>query len=904
MEPLIETRLTPPRLPQRLVSRPRLFDMLNRGTRRSVTLVSGGAGAGKTLLVASWLSAGRTPGPVAWVSVDEDDNDPSHFWSHLLAALRASGAVPPGSPLTDLVPPERPTGSFHLRLLDGLAQLTQPVLIVLDDLHQLSAPAVMRGLAAVLRHPSPALRLVLLTRVDPQLPLQRLRLADQLTEIRGSDLAFTAAEAEDLFRQIGLDMTSTQVKRLLERTEGWVAGLRLAAMSFESRVSAGGAVRRGAGARPRHPGSDIGELVDQFAGDDKTIVDYLLDEVLSGMPESAQAFLLKTSLVDEICAELAAAMTGRPDSQDLLETLERSNAFVVGVGTHRVWYRYHHLFGEALRHELTLRAPTAVAPTHRAAAVWLGERGEPVKALRHAIEAQDWDLAATLIARSALPHVLGPDRETLSGLLRRLPEAQIQTRAGLCLGAAIRAFHLRDVALMCGWAVQAARLAADMDGDDSGAILTGARLAQMAAARLRGDAPGVIEAATSAEKLLAAISPGVLPTTAYQAVISGNRGAALLWMGNLAEAEQDLTAGMKAAAAGQLDLPHMNALGHLALVGVARGELGTAAALAGQAADLAERRGWTGETQVAAAYLALALCHFEWADPSRAHAYLDKCAVAHRADQEAPVGVGLRVATSRFQLAAGDVSAARAALADARSPYRGRELPTFLARLVAVEESDIDLHCGHPELVESRFARLEAAGIDSMATDRERVRLARACLALGRPGEAAETVEPLLGASAANPTPTVEAWLVLALAADRLREDARAGDALARALDLAAPQTLRRPFLTAGTRLLDLLDRHVSLVGTHRPFVAGILEGAGKRAASVPGVPSPLGEPLTDREAAVLRYLPTLLTNAELAGQLYISVNTVKAHLKSLYRKLDVASRREAVHRARDLGLL
>ncbi|MGZ4619006.1 MAG: LuxR C-terminal-related transcriptional regulator [Frankiaceae bacterium] len=347
----------------------------------------------------------------------------------------------------------------------------------------------------------------------------------------------------------------------------------------------------------------------------------------------------------------------------------------------------------------------------------------------------------------------------------------------------------------------------------------------------------------------------------------------------------------------------MNALGHLALLAVARGQLHNAAELGGRATEIAERRGWSGEIQVAYAYLALALCHFEWGDVTRAQGYLDRSTLAFRADQEPPMHVGLRVAKARFRLAAGDVPAARAAIADARSAYRGRRLPAFLARLLALEEADIDLHSGHPELVRKRFADLNAAGIDLKATDRERVRLARACLALRRPGEAAEIVEPLLGDGTAHPAHAVEAWLVMARAADRLREDARATDALSRALDVAAPQRLRRPFLAAGTRLLELLDRHASLVGTHRLFVESFCRQAGERVREDTAT-APLGEPLTDREAAVLRYLPTLLTNAELAEQMYISVNTVKAHLKSLYRKLEVPNRREAVHRARDLGLL
>ncbi|MGZ4619442.1 MAG: AAA family ATPase [Frankiaceae bacterium] len=218
--PLIATKLAPPRLHERLVSRPRLFEVLNQATMRPVTIVSGGAGAGKTLAVASWMESGRPPGPVAWVSLDSDDNDPARFWSHVLAALRSCGVIPADNPLAELVPLQHPSDTFYGRLAGGLAQLPQPVVLVLDDLHQVTDRGLLARLAALLRRPPPTLRLVLITRVDPQLSLARLRLAGHLGEVRADDLAFTPAEAADLFAQSGLVLTPTEIDRLVERTEG------------------------------------------------------------------------------------------------------------------------------------------------------------------------------------------------------------------------------------------------------------------------------------------------------------------------------------------------------------------------------------------------------------------------------------------------------------------------------------------------------------------------------------------------------------------------------------------------------------------------------------------------------------------------------------------------------------
>ena len=763
-------------------------------------------------------------------------------------------------------------------------------MLVLDDLHQVTDRAVLARLAALLRRPPPALRLVLITRVDPHLSLARLRLAGQLGEVRADDLAFTPAEAADLFAQSGLVLTPTEIDRLVERTEGWAAGLRLAALSFQSKTEAG-----------RH--ATVAQLVDQFVGDDQSVMDYMIEEVLSGLPDADRDFLLRTSVVDEVCAALAEALTGRPDSQCLLETLERSNAFVTQVGTGRVWFRYHQLYREMLGHELLLRAPTVVPATHRAAAAWYHSHNEPIPALRHAIAAHDWAFIDTLATHGLLPHILGPDRETLCALLGQLPEEEVQTHAGLSLAIALRNFLLLEVEGMSERAAAAARLAADKPEADRAPILVIIRLIEMTAARLNGDAAAAIDAATRAESLLTGIPADVGPAPVYQALILVNRGLSRLWMGELVEAEPELSAGLKAATAAGLELSQMTALGHLALISVGRGELRVAHTRARAAVDIAERRGWTAEGVAATGYMALSLCHFEWNNLEEARGWLDLATAAHQDRHELAVEVGLQLARARFARAAGDVSAARTAIAAARAAYDHRPLPAFLHRLLTIEEADLDLATGQPDRVRDRFAGLDTHAGDADAIDRERVPLALAQLALGQPQRASTTVQPLLTDRPTNPGLALEAWLVTALAADRLREDARALDAMSHALKLAAPETRRRPFTAADRRLHELLTRHAQLVGTEPDFVEEILTDLTQlHAPRLP--PAPLDEPLTDRETAILRYLPTLFTNADLADQLHISVNTVKAHLKSLYRKLNVTSRRQAIHRSRELGLL
>src|SRR5215216_4848857 len=361
------------------VPRRRLYALLDEGTRGPVTLLAASAGYGKTLLLTSWAQAGRTPGPVAWMTAGPDDHQPASFWAHVLGALDDAGVLPAGGPPGDPGPPAA-SGSPLLRWLAArLAELPRPVVLVLDDLHEAGGGAVAAELRLLPRYAPPQLRLVVATRADPPLVLHRLRVAGQLGELREADLAFTGSEAEAMLGDHGVTLPAGDLEALLRRTEGWAAGLRLAALTLRD-----------------HPLP--GRFVDELAGDDRAIAGYLLEEVLAVQPPELRAFLLWTSVPDRICGGLADALTGRADGAEVLARLEREHVFTMASGPGRDWYRYHPLFAELLRAELRHERPEELPALHRKAAAWQAANGLPVDAVRSALAGDDLDQAIDLLA--------------------------------------------------------------------------------------------------------------------------------------------------------------------------------------------------------------------------------------------------------------------------------------------------------------------------------------------------------------------------------------------------------------------------------------------------------------------------------------------------------------------------
>jgi LuxR family transcriptional regulator, maltose regulon positive regulatory protein len=873
---LLGAKLSRPQLPPGYVVRPRVSKLFEAGSDTSLTVVSAGPGWGKTLAAAAW--AGSVRQPLAWVSLDDADSEPGHFWSYVLTAMRAAGAVPAENPLAELVlvPGAVVDDETTRRIVDGLSRLPAPVVLVLDDLHEIGTSPALDGIEVLIRHRIDQLRLVLITRADPTLPLHRLRLSGDLTEIRAADLAFTADETVALFANDGLDLRAVPMDRLLERTEGWAAGLRLAAL----------ALRRDAS----------GSALADFAFDERATADYLADEVLAGQPAEFRTFLLHTCVVDRLTPDLADALTGDDHGARRLERLTHANAFVVALGTDGRWYRYHPMLREMLQHQLSMSEPDLPPTLHRRAALWFAGRGNPVEAMKHAATARDWALLGRVLVTRAAPRLLSADREALARVLAQLPDADGQDGAEIHLIAAARLFSIRQFAAMAPHVSRAWDGLAGIEPELRPAATVMLHLLEFALARIRGDAEGIVAHTSQALDLLRGVAAPVPAVDEYTAIALGGQGTGLLWSGAVRQAERSLREGLAAVEETGVEVARVSMLGHLGFAAASAGRLREAHVLASAAVDLAGIRGWTGFEQVSSAHLSLAFVNLQWNRLEEADQQLQLGIAAQPTWADRLPLTALRIGQVRLHTARGRLARARAEAAQLRSDVAGWDPPQFLMRWIDVAEAEIDLASGQSARVADRIAVPLA---ETSPWDEERVCLARALLDAGQPERAQELVVPLrdLDNGAA-----VDAWLVTALAADHEREDHKASEAIAKAVELAEPEQWRRPFLVLHPdRLAPLLDRVIRFSPKPSGFARELLAELGQQGFQPDGA---LSEPLTDRELTVLEHLPTMLSNAEIAAQMYVSINTVKAHLKSLYRKLDVSSRRQAVLRARKLNLL
>lgn len=875
---LLTTKLARPRVPTTYVDRPRIAGMLDEGTQRALTVVSAGAGWGKTLATASWAAAPPVPGSVAWLSLDESDNHPRSFWTSFVAAIRSATEIPRGNPLAGLAPGLGAREGSHRRLVAGLTGLPDPVVVVLDDFQIVREPAVLTGIAELLRHPPAQLRLVLLSRAVPALPLRRLELRGELAEIRSHDLAFDVPEALALFAAGGVPIEPDEARLLVERTEGWAAGLQLATYFLKR----GGPDRTAA----------------DFAGNDQAVSDYLVEEVLTNQPPELQQFLLRTSVTERLTGGLAQALTDDPRGQRFLELLERSNAFVVGLSPDRHWYRYHPMLREMLRHQLTLVEPEIVPDLERRAALWFAANGQPIEALRHSADAADWALLGRLFVTKAAPLMVSSERSAVAAQLARIPAGRLTEAPALAVAAAALCMHAGRFQEMRPH-LDRARAQLDRTSPEA-RIGTSIAIHVFSAAvtRSRGDIDALV--ADSAAAIGETSGPGAsLPAAdQYRAIALSNLGTGLLWCDTFDEAEARLQEGLRLTTAHRLDASRINVLSHLGLAAAVSGRLQRGFGYATQAVELVDARGWEPLPQAATAYLALSIIHLRWNDLDEAQSQLARGAEAARPELTARCAAGL--AQARLYASLGRVEAAREQLARVRGEIERWRPPVLLQRWHAVTEAEIDLAADDPT---AAIARFDAPTGYQPPFDREQTCLAEAFLA-GGDAHRAEAILSPLRVSTNDPTAAVEVWLLTALLADRLGATDRALGALGRAVDAARREGVRRPFLFGPT---DRLSRLLPLTARWDPEAAAFLD---ELIAGL-GLVKPLGalvapttEPLTDRELTVLNYLPTMMTNAEIAVELFVSVNTVKAHLKRIFQKLGVTRRRDAVRRARELGLL
>jgi LuxR family maltose regulon positive regulatory protein len=824
------------------------------------------------------------------VPVDAGERDPQRFWLSVLGALRQT--VPGSTLVRELTAaPDLDGWAIVERLLKDLARLQERVWLVIDDVHELGSAEALRQLELLLMRAPPELRFVLATRHDLRLGLHRLRLQGELAEIRAADLRFTLGEARELFQGAGVELPEAALVMLSKRTEGWAAGLRLAALSLAG-----------------HP--DPERFAAEFSGSERTVAEYLLAEVLERQSEQVRRLLLRTSVLDRVSGPLADLLTGASGGERVLQDLEEANAFVASLDARRSWFRYHHLFGDLLQLELRRTGPGEVAALHVAAAKWFAGHGYPVEAIRHAQGAQDWDLAARLLADHWPGLQLGGQAGTVHAILAGFPAGAAAADAELAALAAADELAQGSLEAAERYLGVAARGSASVPAGRRGQVQVLLGVVRLLLARQRGNLPAVAEEAqrlqTMAETPDAAQS-GIGDELRALALI--NLGVTEFWAARLDDAEQHLEQG--ASLAQRIGRPYLELTGlsHQAGIETLRSHA-RAAELGMQAVELARRHGWTDEPAVGKAYQILANVLAWRGRPEEAEGWLQRAECTLRADAEPATAAGVYYERGLLELTRGrDHEAVASFRAAERLAGRLATQHLLLPRTRAML-----LHA-LVRMGETERAERDLASLGEREREHGQIRVAVAALRLAQDDPHAATIAlvPVLDGSAPVNRRT---WLVLAFmleaaARDALGDARAAGRAVERALDLAEPDRVLAAFLIHPAP--ELLERHARDCAKHAALIAEIFSlpwgvwGGGQPSPNRGGLggSSPrLAEPLSQSEIRVLRYLPTNLSAREVARELSVSLNTVRTHMRHIFAKLGVHRRTEAVTRARALGLL
>ena len=907
---LLATKLHVPRPQPGFVPRPRLAEALDEGLARQLILVCAPAGSGKTAMLADWAQRGQRQ--VAWLSLDAGDNDPARLWRHAVAALdrMRPGIAEQVGPL--LGPPAPP--SFEGLVTALINELdAQPgdgeVLLVLDDYHLIDAQQVHASLTFLLGHLPPGLRLVLASRSDPPLPLARLRAGGQLAELRADDLRFSAEEAAALLREtLGADLPGAAVAALAARTEGWAAGLQLAALSLRGQADPAG-------------------FVAAFSGSHRYVLDYLAGEVLDRQAEELRGFLLETSVLEHLSGPLCDAVTGRADSQAMLEAIEQAGLFLLPLDEVRGWWRYHRLFVDLLRARLQQEQPARVAALHRAAAAWHQEHGLADDAVRHAVAAGEMSWAARLIEQhfDALFYLRG-EGATLQRWLSALPAGLIRSRPRLLLAQAALADSSGRAEAVEGLLDAAERASADAVGEpfepsagQAASLLVNvpATVAVFRAylAELRGDAEGT---AAFASRALAETGEG---ERMLEFITQGHLAIGEWLRGRPAAAERVFAASIAGwRVAGR---PTLIAWGghHLGQVQRAQGRLDAAAATYRQALEINAPPGRPAGPAAGIAYVGLAEVAYQRNELDAALEHVTEgIALCRQFTYLPPLATGL-VTLAWIRQANGDAAGALDAIEQAGRAAPG---PAVAGLLNPVPPQRARLLVAQGEIAAAaRWAQERGLGPDDeppYPREPEYLVLARVLLTQGRHGPALALLERLLAAAVSQDRTgsVIEIQTLQALALAAAGDLNAAVDALAAALTLACPQGYVRVFADEGAPMAALLARLVTAQKADQPGVRGVplgclarvlqafggkdaVPGSGRgAAAAVPG----LVEQLTARELEILALVAAGTPNPRIAAELVVTLDTVKKHVSHLLGKLGASNRTEAVTRARQLGLI
>jgi LuxR family maltose regulon positive regulatory protein len=876
---MLAAKVSVPATRSTVLVRPRLFTRLTEGVGGPLTVVSAAAGSGKTTLVASWLASGAAPGRVAWLTLDQHDNQPGVFWWYVVQSLRRNGVRLPtevGMPLR----PDEVERSFLAAMALALADRVDPVLLVLDQFEALTNKAVTSDLDYLLQLAAPGLRLVVISRADPGPLVHRQLLRTDVAEIGPADLAFDEGEAAAVLGQHGVSLSADALAGLQRQVRGWAAGLRLSAIAMQRQV-------------------DPDAFVAALPASGTRLADYLVDEVLDAQNEEVREFLLQTSVVDRVCGPLAEMITGRPDADILLDTMVRANLLVEASGDNPRWFGYHPLFAQVLRSELRRRRPDTVPALHLRAGAWYDEQGLFPDAARQFAAAGDWWAACRAVVRRLGVVPLLEDRAstTLTEIFAGMP-AQPGSAMEAALHAAL-AMASRDLVRAAAMLERADAGMAQEAAADRGALRTVCALTRVVLARAQLDARAAQAAWEQFDAGLSTLSvPGTAEPNARALGLSALAGTQM-WTGDFATAEDTVHRALAAAAGEGCEYSRLLALGKLALFAYRSGRLHDAANYGRQALRLAEEAGLPSRHRTGLGHLVLSVVALEWNDRAAFDRHLDTAAATTDAQQDPVVGFTVAMTLAFRWGIDGRRAEALAVLDSLPNNVGGSPIPPWLSTRAAITRAAINLRCGSPELARSALDRAVVRGSEW------RVTAAAASCATGDTATALQLVEPILRGD----DPAVDSGLVHAfLLAARMRVDAgdRAGARryLQQAIDHARPEELRRPFIEARGWLWPLISESPDILLAASWIGPSITAGPRDPAGQPSDVASALVEPLTDRERTVLARMALAMSVIDIAADLHVSVNTVKTHQKSLYRKLSVQRAYDAVRRGRQMQII
>ncbi|MEZ4869501.1 MAG: LuxR C-terminal-related transcriptional regulator [Caldilineaceae bacterium] len=887
---------------------------------RKLTLIAASVGFGKTTLVSEWMaSCGRS---VAWLSLDERDNDPARFISYMVAALRTIQAGMGEELLATLQSPQPlPADALLTSLLNEISICPAHFLLVLDDYHVIDSQPVDQALAFLIEHQPPQMHLVITTREDPSLPLARLRARGQLTELRATDLQFTPAEAAEFFNRVmGLKLSAEESAALEIRTEGWIAGLQLAALALQGALSLQGQ-------------QDVQGFIQAFAGEHRFIADYLVEEVLQRQPEAVRSFLLQTAILDRLSGPLCDAVTGQAGSNARLESLQRGNFFLIPLDDKRTWYRYHHLFADFLRMHLRAEQPDQVPVLHRRASEWYAQHGSPGDAIRHALAAPDFDRAAELIEH-ALPVMRQSRQEvTLLGWFQTLPDEVYRHRPVLSVhyaGTLLQNGQLDGVEMRLRdaeqWlyrgcdAEQSSAMPAEshkrpiyVHEEDFQRLPATVAMYQAGFALAQGDVPNTIK---YARQVL-----GLADDNFMRGAAAALLGLALWTDGDLAAAYQMYSEGMAYLQKVGYTPDVIGGAITLADLRMTQGRLHEAMRIYERGLQLATTPGSPPLRGAADMHVGLSALYRERNALATAMQHLQKSKELGELNGLPKNPYRWRVAMARIQEAQGDLDSALVLLNEAERLYVGDFAPNV--RPVAALKTRVWLAQGRVGEALG-WAREQGLSIEDDLTylrEFEHITLARIRLAQHKhdpsAGPLRETIDFLARLLTAAKEggrmgSAIEILLLQALAHHLQGDIPAALLPLERALTLAEPEEYVRIFLDEGASMRQLL-RAAAARGIMPAYTAKLLtafaaeqpQDAGDAPRpTITAAAQPLIEPLSQRELELLRLFQTELSGPEIARELVVALSTIRTHTKSIYSKLDVNSRRAAVKRAVELGLL